>query len=46
MKLASEDDEVLAQVMDEIGLDVSSQMSSAPLAVSSRNRRVIRLHPH
>ena len=25
-----EDDEVLAQVMDEIGLDVSSQMSSAP----------------
>ena len=25
-----DDDEVLAQVMDEIGLDVASQMSSAP----------------
>ena len=27
---ADDDDEVLAQVMDEIGLDVASQMSSAP----------------
>ena len=38
---ADDDDEVLAQVMDEIGLDVASQMSSAPRGGSQQSGAVM-----